>query len=81
MQAILLPWLQTVILATSTHDAMCVLVITKTRIAKGVQQRLYWEDPLSSRDIKDAIEKCQLDILPGEYAEMLLKYLPTKEEV
>ena len=42
---------------------------------------MYWEDPLSSRDIKDAIEKCDLIIVPGEYAELLLKYVPTKDEV
>lgn len=64
-----------------TLAILALTVITKTRIAKGVQQRLFWEDPLSSRDIKDAIEKCDLDIVPGEYAELLLKYVPTKDEV
>ena len=36
---------------------------------------------LSSRQLKDAIEKCDLDRLPGEYAGLLLNYMPTKEEV
>ncbi|KAI0212768.1 Formin-like protein 3 [Lamellibrachia satsuma] len=36
---------------------------------------------LSSRQLKDAIEKCDLDRLPGEYAGLLLNYMPTKEEL
>ena len=29
----------------------------------------------------DAINKCDTSVVPGEYAELLLKFLPTKEEV
>lgn len=36
---------------------------------------------LSSRQLKDAIEKCDMERLPGEYAALILKYMPTGEEV
>ena len=36
---------------------------------------------LAARDIKDAIDRCDVSKLPGELAELLLKFLPTKDEV
>ena len=47
----------------------CLLVITKRRVG------------LAARDIKDAIDRCDVSKLPGELAELLLKFLPTKDEV
>ncbi|XP_022101860.1 formin-like protein 2 isoform X2 [Acanthaster planci] len=45
------------------------LVITKRRIG------------LSTKAIKDAIDKCDTSLVAGEFAELLLKFLPTKEEL
>ena len=36
---------------------------------------------LSDREIRDAIDQCDVKQLPGEKAEFLLAYVPTKEEV
>ena len=32
-------------------------------------------------EIREAIEQCDVQALPGEKAELLLPYIPTKEEV
>ena len=45
------------------------LVITKRRIGK------------SMFTIRDAINNCDIVALPAEHAELLLKLLPTKDEV
>ena len=36
---------------------------------------------LSSLDLRRAIEQCDAALLPGEYAELLLKFIPSKDEV
>ena len=45
------------------------LVITKRRIGKSMST------------IRDAINNCDIVALPAEHAELLLKLLPTKDEV
>ncbi|XP_038067589.1 formin-like protein 3 isoform X2 [Patiria miniata] len=45
------------------------LVITKRRIG------------LPTKEIKDAIDMCDTSLVAGEFAELLLRFLPTKEEL
>ncbi|XP_033630742.1 formin-like protein 3 [Asterias rubens] len=45
------------------------LVITKRRIG------------LSTKQVKEGIDKCDISLVPGEFAELLLKFLPSKEEL
>ena len=46
-----------------------ILVITRRRINRTM------------REIKEAIENCDTEVLPGEYAELLLKFIPNNDEV
>ena len=46
-----------------------VSVITKRRIG------------LSLNDIEDSVNQCDVNRIHGEYAELLLKFMPTKDEV
>ena len=50
------------------HLLLFCVVITKRRIG------------LTSREIKEAIDGCDVSKLAGEFAELLLKFAPTQEE-
>ena len=53
----------------SLHISLPLLVIAKRRIGR------------SAIDIRDFILQTDLDGLSGEYCELLLKFIPTEEEV
>ena len=53
----------------SSYSNFQILVITKRRIGKSFSA------------VQDAINSCNIVSLPAEHAELLLKLLPTKEEV
>ena len=36
---------------------------------------------LTASQIRDAIDGCDISVLPGEYAELLTKFIPSNEEV